>query len=225
MEQKVLGESVNNKIEEEGRFYKFKLLYSRIKHGLFLLTLRNLLARTGLNLNLYYWVQEATTEIDLPRIKESEKNFEFKVLSTEDIKSLKNLSHIDVEERIRWLENGLKFVGIKTNGQVAAFMCIVYNDFVHEKKMFTLKKEQAYLRSMYTYQNYRGLNLAPYLRYKSYQLLRAEGINEIYSITDYFNKSSQKFKSKLNAKPLTLYFSIALFKRYHKTIKIKDYNY
>ncbi|MGX1929975.1 GNAT family N-acetyltransferase [Flagellimonas sp. 2504JD4-2] len=210
-------------VKEDTKLYKLRLLFVKFKHGLFLLTCRNFLARFGIDLGPYYWVQEGIGGIEPPKIRGNESDFEFKVLSVDDVKNLKKTSFVNVESGISRLGNGLRFIGVKNNGEVAAFMCIENNDLTFRKRVFRLEDDEAYLLNMYTYPPYRGLNLAPYLRYKSYELLHEEGVNKIYSVTDYFNKSSAKFKRKLNAKPLTLYFAVVLFKRFHRTFKIKDY--
>jgi hypothetical protein len=76
---------------------------------------------------------------------------------------------------------------------------------------------------MYTFEAYRGKNLAPYLRYHSYKLLEDQGIDKLYSISAYFNKSSLKFKQKLNAQHLQLLLHVGLFKRFHWNYTLKTY--
>ncbi|MEX0315804.1 MAG: GNAT family N-acetyltransferase [Allomuricauda sp.] len=222
------GTSLNNnlKVKEESRFYKLRLFFIRIRHGLFLMTFRNILAKIGIDVGPYYLVQEGFGMMDKPKIKTAEDNYIFGFLTLEEIKSLKNIPYYNPKELVKRNDDGLKVVGLKAaNRQIAAAMCIEYKSFTFKKKDFHLKDDETYLLNMYTYQNFRGQNLAPYLRYCTYEALKEEGIKKIYSITDYFNKSSWKFKKKLGAKPLTLYFTIMLFKKYHKTFKIKDYEY
>ena len=97
------------------------------------------------------------------------------------------------------------------------------NDFGNKGRLFKLKDNEALLVNMYTFQSFRGKNLAPYLRYHSYEFLNKQGRDTFYSISDYFNKSSIKFKEKLKAKPLKLYFHIILFKKYHWDFLLKKY--
>lgn len=202
---------------------KFQQLFTHIEHGLFLLTMRKLLARFGLNIGPYYWVLEGTNIDEEPKIKGSKEDYDVCFLTLDDIKNLENTTFVSQQNLIARYNSGVRCTGLKYKGQTAAFMSIEHNDFSFRKKTFNLKDNEAYLSNMFTYSSFRGKNLAPYLRHESYQLLKKEGVESMYSVTDYFNKSSQKFKKKLNAKPLTLYFSIILFKKYSKTIKIKDY--
>lgn len=212
-------------LKEESKFYKFKLLFIRARHGLLLMTLRHLLVRIGVDIGMYYWVIEGSEAILTPEIKGDTNDYEFGFLTEQDVESLKNISFINPNLLNKSNNNEIKLVGLKKSdtGKVAAFMFIEYKKFSYTKKDFKLKEGEVYLSNMYTYQDYRGKNLAPYLRYKSYELLKKEGIQRIYSITDYFNKSSQKFKRKLNAKNQSLYFDMILFKKFHKNFTLKKY--
>ncbi|WP_298998993.1 GNAT family N-acetyltransferase [Flagellimonas sp. S174] len=212
------------KLREEKKFYRFQHLFLRIRHGLLFLTLRNILVKFGLDIGIYFWVLEGTGTILPPTIKGNTEDYDFIFLSHNDIKSLGNLHFLNPDSLIKRNGNGMKVVGLKNrNGQVAAFMFIEYENFGYEKRNFRLEEGEVYLSNMYTYQDFRGQNLAPYLRHKSYEILKKEGVTRIYSITDYFNKSSQKFKQKLKSKNLYLFFNMILFKKYHKTFKIKEY--
>ena len=83
--------------------------------------------------------------------------------------------------------------------------------------------DEAYLENMYTYENFRGKNLAPYLRYQCYKMLAGEGKNVCYSMTQCFNTSSRKFKAKLGARHRELYLHIGLFKRFRRTVLLRRY--
>ena len=76
-----------------------------------------------------------------------------------------------------------------------------------------IKENEAYLLNMFTFNSFRGKNLAPYLRYYCYRYLENRNITIKYSISNYFNKSAIKFKKKLNSKHLILYVNIELFKK------------
>ena len=69
-----------------------------------------------------------------------------------------------------------------------------------KETIIQLKSDEAYLWNMYTMESFRGMNIAPYLRYKSYEVLKGMGRDKLYSISEYFNTPAIKFKLKLNAK-------------------------
>ncbi|MCL6265778.1 GNAT family N-acetyltransferase [Flagellimonas myxillae] len=211
--------------KEDGKFYKFQLLFIRIKHGLFLFTLRSFLSKIGLDFMLFYWEQEGANEIDEPKVRDDENTHEVVPMSRDDLQILRNLTFINYDKLIQSFDNGSKVIGLKSKNEFAAFTCVEYNDFFFRKKEFELKRNEAYLLNMYTFQSFRGKNLAPYLRFQVYKMLREEGIQNIYSVTDYLNKSSIKFKRKLGARPLKLYGSIIFLKKFHRTFKLKQYNY
>ena len=70
---------------------------------------------------------------------------------------------------------------------------------------------------------YRGKNLAPYLRYKSYEMLKEMGRDKLYSISEYFNSPAVKFKQKLNAKKLKIILFINLFNKFSRCFTVKTY--
>lgn len=212
------------KTKEHGKFYKFQLFFIRIRHGLFLFTLRSLVSKIGIDVMLYYWESEGKNLDREPTIRDEVDNYEVITLAEEDLEALKNISFINYNQLLKKFGDNYKVVGLKSNGQIAAFTCIDYADFTFRKKRFQLDGTEAYLHNMYTFQTFRGKNLAPYLRYHVYQKLASEGITGIYSVTDYLNKSSIKFKRKLGAQPLVLYGSFIFFKKLHKTFKLKDYS-
>ncbi|WP_297691011.1 hypothetical protein, partial [uncultured Eudoraea sp.] len=96
--------------------------------------------------------------------------------------------------------------------------------FNYNRVAFDLKENEAYLFHMYTFEAHRGKNLAPYLRYQSYLMLKDLGRDRIYSITQFFNKSSKRFKRKLNSKDLQLFMNIILFKKFHYHFLLKTYD-
>ncbi|MFH4966046.1 hypothetical protein V8G69_13675 [Gaetbulibacter sp. M235] len=201
-----------------------KRYWNIISHGLFLFGLRNRLANIGLDINPYYWVQEEVDECKEPKIKGNPLEYSVRFLNVEEFKSItENESGATVNEMIEGLKKGQLCIGLEHNGNIAAYTFIELHDFVYYNRTFKLKDNEAYLLNMWTFHSYRGKNLAPYLRYQSYKLLDKQGRTVKYSITQYFNKSSIKFKSKLNSKHLSLFISIALFKKYYWNFPIKKY--
>lgn len=202
-----------------------KRFWNIINNGLLLLGIRNRLAGIGVDITPYYWVQEEAEPCKEPIIKGNTKDFVIKYLTKEDVQLIatqvpKTLG----DDLIKGFENGQLCVGLEHENNIAAYTFVELNDFTFNYRTFELKNNEVYLLNMWTFHGYRGRNLAPYLRYKSYQLLKDQGRDVKYSVTNYFNKSSIKFKNKLNSKHLKLYLSIVLFKKYHWNFKLKEYN-
>jgi ribosomal protein S18 acetylase RimI-like enzyme len=87
-----------------------------------------------------------------------------------------------------------------------------FQELRYKATLINLKNNEAYLWNMYTKESYRGRNLAPYLRYKSYEMLKEMGRDVIYSISDSFNTPAIKFKEKLNAEEVKHILYVKLFK-------------
>ena len=195
-----------------------------IKNGLLLFGIRNKLAQVGLDIRPYYWVQEEIFPCEEPIIKGDVFRYNVRFLNLEEIEELsKNLPKMLAQDLIVGIKNGQLCIALEYNNEIAAFTFVELKNFVFNRKAFTLKDNEAYLLNMWTFHSFRGRNLAPYLRYKTYQLLREQGRNAKFSITEYFNKSSIKFKKKLNSKNLMLIMSIVIFKRYYWNFLIKTY--
>lgn len=213
-------------IAESNRYYRIQLIFKRLRHGMILFSIRNLLSRTGIDIEAYYWVKEGSKAILPPLIKGNLSDYEVKNLSYEETRSALKISsgmQHHLENLKTKFENGQSCIALTHDDKVVAYMFIETKDFILRHKLFKLKENEAYLLNMYTFETFRGQNYAPYLRYKSYQLLKKQGIEHIYSISAYFNKSSIKFKRKLNAINLKLYLSIELFNIFSKTFLLKTF--
>ncbi|MGB5359796.1 MAG: GNAT family N-acetyltransferase [Eudoraea sp.] len=207
------------------RYYRIKWFWNILKNGLFLFGVRNRLARIGFDIDPFYWVLEGDLTCESPKIKGDPSAYEFTQLNAEEITSIKKKIHgNDDAAGLPNFHDQQICIGLEYKGEVAAFMIIELNDFNYNRKKFHLKENEAYLFHMYTFEAHRGKNLAPYLRYQSYLMLKDMGRNRIYSITQFFNKSSKRFKKKLNARHLQLFMYIILFKKYHYHFLIKNYD-
>ncbi len=202
--------------------YSVKLIWQLIKHGLILQGVRYAFAKIGIDIMPYYWVQEEASLSQKPLIKTDSQDFIFKSLNNEEIKLILEKSDaINEKKIIQSLDKGQECVGLKFGNQIAAYMFIELNDFIFNNRTFKIKENEAYLLNMFTFETYRGKNLAPYLRYCCYRYLENRNIMVKYSISNYFNKSAIKFKKKLNSKHIRLDVNIELFKRlqWHFTLK------
>ena len=162
----------------------------------------------------YYWVKEATYTIASPAlilIRGKLKDFEISTFGEEELIYIKKtIIGIENKDLLTDLKNGEICIGLKHKDEIAAYMFIKCRPFTFRRRDFKLKPVDSYLHNMYTLEAFRGKNLAHYLRYYSYKLLEKKGVTNFYSISDYFNKSTIKFKKKLTSKPLYLYLSVVL---------------
>jgi len=203
---------------------KLQWLWNKVRYGLVLQVLRNILSRIGLELRPYYWVQEGVTDCGQPAIKGDIADYSLEFFGPEDMKIIGTRADgYTIEKMLDNLEKGKKCIGLRYKGEIAAFMWIDFDICNFTPHFIRLKKNEAYLFSMYTMHEFRGKNIAPYLRYKSYERLRKFGKDTFYSVSEYFNNSTLKFKKKLNAKNLKLILYIELFKKLRRSITLRKY--
>ena len=209
---------------KKGLSYRVKWLSNIIKHGLFWHGVRNNLAKIGLDFMPYYWVEEATSPITPPLIGGQDGNFKISIFDETEINFIKKtIIGIEQKDLLADLKNGEICIGLKSNENIVAYMFVKCKPFMFRKRYFDLKPTESYLHSMYTFEDYRGKNSAPYLRYHSYKYLEKENITTYYSVSEYFNKSTIKFKEKLNSKPIKLFLSVLFFKRWYCNFTLKSY--
>ena len=134
----------------------------------------------------------------------------------------KNL-HWNITELKERLASDYHSIGLFREDALTAFMLMRYRSFTFRGNHISLNENEAYLENMYTYEDYRGRSLAPYLRYQAYKLLKSEGKTRFLSVTQYFNKSSRRFKAKLNAEHSELWLHIGLFKKTTWNFRLKKY--
>lgn len=203
--------------------YSFKVISDVIKNGLFLQGVRHAFAKVGIDIMPYYWVKEEASPTEIPQLRTDQK-FVFRALEKPDLANVINKTDAINEKKIHQsFADGQECVGLTHEGKIAAYMFIELNGFEIKKRKFNLDSNQAYLLNMYTLPNFRGKNLAPYLRYLCYRHLEKREITSKYSVSNYFNKSAIKFKKKLNSKPEKLFLNIELFNSIQWNFVLKTY--
>ena len=203
--------------------YYLNLITKRIQDGQVLFSIRNLLIRVGIHIGPYYWVREGAYPIDEPKIKLDPTKCEVSYFSLKELEEIKKTETSFGSDFTGLIRDGQKCLGIKFDNEIATFMFIQYDDLLFRGRKFRLNENEVYLQNMFTYDKFRGKNLAPYLRFHCYQLLNKEGIDKIYSVTTYFNKSAINFKKKLKAKNLKLNLYLIFLKKYTWNFTLRDY--
>jgi hypothetical protein len=197
---------------------------NKFRHGLVLQAVANQLNRIGIRFSPYYWVQEGINSTDMPGIHGTISDYSVEFLDAEDIRTLgENPWGESVDKQLDDLKAGKICLGLKHNSEIASFMWINLNECSFKPARIPMKKDEAYLSNMYTMEAYRGKNLAPYLRFRSYEVLRNMGRVKIYSTTDFFNPSAVRYKEKLNARNLKLVLYIELFNKLRWSMTLKRF--
>ena len=173
----------------------------------------------------YFWTVKGEGSKRVPKMLGDTTSFTFCFFGEEELKTAQNLiCGPYYNGLVDFYNEGQICVGLKENETLVAFVFINRDTYAIRGKSFKLNANEAYLHSMYTFEAYRGRRIAPYLRYKSYGICKDMGITELYSVTEYFNTSSRRFKKKLSVKHKALYLSVKLFNKFNKTYLLKKYD-
>jgi len=199
-------------------------IISKVKNGLLLNSIRNQLVRIGIIITPYYWVQEGINPTELPEINGIISDYTVEFIQAEDIIRIgENVRTYSLDGLLAYFKAGKKCLGLKHKDKIASFMFIDLKECNFLSINIPLKNDEAYLTHMYTMESFRGRNLAPYLRYKSYEILKKMGRNKIYSVSVFFNSSAIRYKEKLNAKNIKLILYVEILKRLKRSFTLKTY--
>jgi len=207
-----------------GEISQIRRISDKFRHGLVLQAIRNKLAGVGIELTPFYWVQEGINPTEVPVIKGTISEYMVRFLEDEEMKIIVEKARgYSEEELLSWLNEGRRCLALLHFENIASFMWINLKECKFKPIAMHLNEDEAYLTDMHTLESYRGKNLAPYLRYQSYDILKNMGRNKIYSVSEFFNSSAIKYKHKLNARNLKLVLFIQLFNKLKWSFTLKTY--
>lgn len=189
--------------------------------------LRWRLARIGINVIPYYWIEEGCHEVSLSPLRE-ESNFTFEFLDASALKAILSIkTQVFPKRRLEhWLEKlqeGCLCFGVKYDNEYVGWTWIKLDEGGFEGKSVPLESHEAYLYDIFTIDQFRGRNIAPHLRERTYEVLKSMGKNKFYSASDLLNEPALRFKRKLRAEVRWLVLCIILFRKYRWHWKIKTY--
>lgn len=121
------------------------------------------------------------------------------------------------------IADGCLCFGVKKEQKVIAYTWCDLKVCNHEPLPISLESSEAYLFDMYTFEECRGKNIAPFMRHKLYSHLIEMGRTDFFSVTDAFNSASKRFKGKLGAYPLKLFLYIKFGKLFERNFLLKSY--
>jgi ribosomal protein S18 acetylase RimI-like enzyme len=203
--------------------FKDQIIY-RIKHGLFLNWLYARWKREKLQWKLFYLVQEGTSGREI-NVRAKLEPLATRLLDSADFRYLAARKERDYaeEDMLKMMAEGCRCLGILHRGEILAYTWYNPNGCDSAFLSFPMEEDEAYLYGARTFEKYKGMGLAPYLRNEVYQHLAARGIRRCYSITVFSNIPSILFKRKLGARNLKLCLQIRLFKKFRKTWVLRRY--
>lgn len=204
---------------------KISSLRHAIRYGKVTQRLLHFLSLTGIKVALFYWVQESIDCSPKVKLDDTIENYSFEFLTPDELKKVRWLAgEPSLDNKLRKLKDGNKCLAVKHRGEIVGYTWAELGKCSDVMLTINLESNEAYLFDMFIDRSFRGKNIAPRLRVECYEALRSLGYDTGYSISDYFNTPSVRFKTKLNARFLKLFLYIRLFGRFSRTWRLKDYN-
>lgn len=207
----------------------FQKLRDKIRYGTFPYYLQGRLTSLGLTICPYYLeIESLLPAADLgvsiqPRLSPRSTSFK----TEQEIYAIYEHPERDASNQKykipARISDGCLCFGVNSQEETVAFTWCDLKQCNHAPLKFLLQEHEAYLFDMYTFKEYRGRNIAPYIRYQLYQALTERGQTTYYSVTDALNTPSVRFKRKLGAKHAELYLYIKLWGLFERNLKLKTF--
>ena len=201
-----------------------KRIWKTFRFGLLFNEIRYLLIQIGIEISPFYWTQEGISNQIPPIPKNGCKGYFFDFFGSAEMKQIAMLAKNHPEELLlsRLKEKKLCY-GLKYNNHIASFNWFDLYECNYKGNNHLLDNNSVYLFDGYTMKQFRGLNLAPYLRYKSYDVLKKMGKKSFFSVTQLTNTPAINFKKKIGAKFLWLGVYVSIFNKIRHTFIIKRF--
>ncbi|MDX2506231.1 MAG: hypothetical protein QNL62_17375 [Gammaproteobacteria bacterium] len=202
-------------------------LWSKIRFSSPLRIVADILGRLGVRIAPYYIYREGLDYANLSSLDENFSGYDTVILGSNDmheIACIPGRENIDEEFLLERLNKGHLCLGMRHNGKLVGFNWANLTELTFSSKTsFSLQDNEAYLYDAFTLMDYRGIGIAPYIRFKCYQQLEQLGKNNLYSISLAFNTPAIKFKRKLNAELHELRLFVDAFRKWEINMRLKKY--
>ena len=201
----------------------------KVRYGMLLHSFLGHLKQVGIVVYPYYLVREqciAASDLQVS-IEPKLDSLTTRFLAADEIDSvMRPLEKARAEEGYtaqNRVADGCLCFGVIKEQEVIAYTWCDLKVCNHKPLPINLESSEAYLFDMYTFEECRGKNIAPFMRHKLYLHLIEMGRTEFLSITDAFNSASKRFKGKLGANPLKLFLYIKFGKLFERNFLLKSY--
>lgn len=197
-------------------------LLQHIRHGLLLYAVTLRLKKVGLEFRPYVLYRES---LEAPAATANDR-FVIQLITRE------NLDYVMTNfpepyfvprhwrERISAGDFGLV---LSEGGELIGYTWANLRYCVFLKRLFDLKRHQAYLLDTYLVRSRRGQGLARVMRRAMLAELHRRGRHDLYSISESFNTPALKHKKRLRSQPLELRLFVGLFSRYNFDFRLRGY--
>lgn len=179
------------------------------------------LRRVGIVIGPYYLVREDIHDCTAGTSEHLPDNYRFEFLDKSYCEQLASArSHYyDSTQLQERLDVGDFCLALIIDDSIASYSWYSLTQFRGRR----LASEEAYLYDAYTSPEYRGLGLVPIVRREVYRKTRAADKTRLLSLSEYFNKSSLRFKEKLGSEFVHFGINVSLFRVFNFTFTLKHY--
>ena len=200
-----------------------KRLKQKIRYNSILRILHDGLVKIGLQLSLFYLVEEGLHLQTIPLEFNEFSCYTAEFLKEEELNIIADIPERPYKKEIlqKRFKDGSRCLLCKKDEQLIGYTW--FNLFECDSGIYklSLKENEAYLFDAYVLMEYRGKRIAPFIRFLCYKELQKLNRTTLYSISDLFNSQSIRFKKKLNAKFSVLILYINLFNKIKFSRQIK----
>jgi hypothetical protein len=199
----------------------------RYRDGLLLNAIYGVLKQKKFEVHLFYlFSKDISDKTDL-NIQPKIEPIEIEQLKPSDMKYLAVKAESDYSEdmMLQMLSEGCICMGIKYIDEIVSWGWANLKNAKNDVLSFSfeLKENEAYTYGTRTLSAFRGKALAPYRKYHLYKHLAKIGRTKIYSLVEFENILSIKYRRKLNDKPLKLFIHVKFLNKYHRNFVLKRY--
>ena len=174
------------------------------------------LDRLGVSIHPFYLFEESLPSGGPPPVVPGFGNVEIRPLGARDMAAVAAVPWRGLDEDffLQRLERGNGCLGLFDRGRLAAFTWYDRRACDYDGWRFPLCDGEAYLFDSFTLTPWRGKGLAPYLRYRVYEVLADRGCTRFYSVSVRTNRSALRFKQKLGGRVVGKGWLVKVFRRW-----------
>lgn len=180
------------------------------------------LRRVGIVIGPYYLVREDIHDCTSNKEESLEENYQFLLLDESHCDKLAGArTHYYNSQQLKQrFKEGDFCLALLIDEEVASYSWYSLTKFRGKE----LASNEAYLYDAYTNPEHRGLGLVPIVRRQVYRVTRANNKSRLLSLSEYFNKSSLRFKEKLGSEFVHFGINVSLFRLLNFTVTLKTYD-
>ena len=152
----------------------WKKIGHTIRHRLVLQKLtQRVLVKLGIRIEAHYWTQEGLAKAAPSGWERDLEDYRFSTFGPEEMQTIASLVPWRPAAMTQaWLDEGRRCFGIKHRGQIAAYVWCNLTECMYPWHKVPLADNEVYLFDQFTLDAFRGRNIAPYLRHRTYGALR-----------------------------------------------------